>query len=543
MIEHFQRVKESFEICQHCEHEIDIEVNRPPEPHEDPALRAGLVPSAAEISSVKASIDETEGMLDTIAYELMYLEHIVVVLKYKQIALEELQDRQRAYIAPIRRLPNEILSEIFAYSCCDAAAGTYNCTPVKIGMICKQWRDIIYNCPRIWSHLRYNQVYVDAQECRWMRLCLRNSRGLPLRDPVKFSDDKHSLRIFNVMKDFSDQWTSLEVSPYLHSDSKSLCELLGDRPLSRLQCIESEALYLVRGDVHRVFERRAPALECVKLSVKRESATELPNLPWHQLVHIHLTCAWDYALRALAGCTRLESMILNLSEATTHDTSSLPHTRLSELHTAQITFSSLGGCRMLDFLDAPCLLDLSLTWPNKVAGPEAHSGTHLSHFLARSKCRLDRLQLHGIPASERAAVSSSFEGLRALTLRVREDMPLSDGDFAVLAAVAGDGTPAALKDLEYLNIGGPGRYRGDGILRLLEARREAHRPLKGVVLSIEDVTDLDYFDGEIDMVQRLEEETEPRVTVHEGYHYMARMWDRQGKELAMRRDSASSGSD
>ncbi|KAL1686176.1 hypothetical protein GGG16DRAFT_118139 [Schizophyllum commune] len=526
MIEHFQRVKESFEICQHCEHEIDIEVNRPPEPHEDPALRAGLVPSAAEISSVKASIDETEEMLDTIAYELMYLEHIVVVLKYKQIALEELQDRQRAYIAPIRRLPNEILSEIFAYSCCDASSGTYNCTPVKIGRICKQWR-----------------VHVDAQVCRRMRMCLRNSRGLPLRDPVRFSDDSHSLQIFNVMKDFSDQWTSLEVSPYLHGDSQSLCERLGDRPLSRLQYIESEVLYLIKGDVHRVFEHRAPALECVKLSVKRGSVTELPNLPWHQLVHIHLTCAWDYAVQALAGCTRLESMILNLSGATTLDTASLPHVTLAELHTAHATFSSLGGCQMLDFLEAHGLRDLSLTWPDKVAGPEVHSGTHLSHFLARSKCRLDRLQLRGVPASERAVASSSFDGLRALTLRVRGDLPLSDGDFAVLAAVAGDGTPAALKDLEYLNIGGPGRYRGDGILRLLEARREAHRPLKGVVLSIEDVTDLDYFDGEIDMVQRLEEETEPRVTVHEGYHYMARMWDRQGKELAMRRDSASSGSD
>ena len=140
MIEQFRRVKESFKICQHCEHEIDIEFNCPPEPYEDPALRAGLVPSAAEISSVKASIDETEEMLDTIAYELMYLEHIVVVLKYKQIALEELQDRQRAYIAPIRRLPNEVLSEIFAYSCCEASAGTYNCTPMKIGRICKQWR-------------------------------------------------------------------------------------------------------------------------------------------------------------------------------------------------------------------------------------------------------------------------------------------------------------------------------------------------------------------------------------------------------------------
>ena len=136
-----------------------------------------------------------------------------------------------------------------------------------------------------------------------------------------------------------------------------------------------------------------------------------------------------------------------------------------------------------------------------------------------------------MPASERAVVSSSFEGLRALTLRVREDMPLSDGDFAVLAAVAGDGTPAALKDLEYLDIGGPGRYRGDGILRLLDTRREARRPLKGVVLSIEGVTDLDYFNGgEVDMVQRLEEETEPRVTVRKGYHYLARIWDKREQD-------------
>ncbi|KAF8968698.1 hypothetical protein BDZ97DRAFT_1654581, partial [Flammula alnicola] len=111
-------------------------------------LGTNFVPSDAEVQQIKE-----------------YLISPTAELARLDIELEELKlRRQRVYthiqgykalISPARRLPREILEEIFI--CClpsdhNAVMSVLE-APMNLGRICSLWRSIAYTTPRLWSSL------------------------------------------------------------------------------------------------------------------------------------------------------------------------------------------------------------------------------------------------------------------------------------------------------------------------------------------------------------------------------------------------------
>ncbi|TRM67409.1 hypothetical protein BD626DRAFT_396064 [Schizophyllum amplum] len=511
MIEGFARVSESVEICSHCSHEFLIQVDLPPTPHVDLQLRAGLIPSATETRSIDASIQEAEECLAEAKEELDYLWDAMDALRYKASALEEVIARQRAYVAPIRRLPNEILSEIFSMACTQIDLSARHCVPVRISQVCKSWQDIMDTLPSAWTrfHLRTWQSCSSVRERRLLDLCLRKSKGRPFAQEVVFRF--WNLRCFNVLKHYSDQWTSLDIDDCDGDDE--FYEQFGDRPLSNLRKLEGWSAALVLGDTHRVFERRTPALRTVKLKDSHNITDEIPHLPWTQLTEIDIHGRSDYAIDVLSRCPNVASIVLHITapHAEEQPRAELQHATLRELRTASITFDCLDGAKMLDHLTAPALDSLALAWAvNRETATPPDSGGRVPRFLGRSSCRLRELSLRQVPASERSCVTTTFRGLRSLTLYARDDMPLTDVDFHAFGTQLNDGTPSLLTDMEKLHIGGPGRFQGETVVGMLEARRAAGRPILEFSLNITQI-DLDYF-GEEGVVKRIKG-LAPKVTV------------------------------
>ncbi|KAI5893087.1 uncharacterized protein SCHCODRAFT_02574186 [Schizophyllum commune H4-8] len=495
MIECFEHVEHTVDLCRNCDYVFTIDLNLPPLPRHDHPLRAGVVASEAETRSIKEIMVETNGLLQDVNEELEYLRSVVTSLEDVQMYLETMLDVQRAHIAPIRRLPNEVLSEIFMWACLGEEVGGWRCMPVDISQVCKSWRDTIHNLPTLWSQLEYRLYgYTTAKEKRILDLCLRNSKGLPLRHPIKFSHCSGGIATFEIVRRYSAQLTSLTMSIFQPTLGDSLCGTLGDRPLTHLRFLEGEVSHLLMGDVHRVFERRAPALRCVKLTNTLVHTLQLPNLPWVQLDELHLECTWEYALTVLARCTNLPTLTLNviLPSARPNPTAITPHTTMRGLSALKICFAGVEDTRMLDFLTVPGLTSLELSWPEKSHDAAEYRGCHVSRLVGRSACCLNELKLFGVPASERSFVFTSYPGLRSLILYVREDVPVTDDDFVSLSVTASSGSPAMLIDLEELDIGGPGRFRGEVVMDMIKARRAAEKPLKRARIDIKRA-DLDYF--------------------------------------------------
>lgn len=198
--------------------------------------------------------------------------------------------RQRAYIAPVRRLPNEILSEIFLWSSRGERFSSYRCVPMVISQVCKLWRDLIYELPKAWSYLEYRSFFssTEAYARRMMHRCLQNSKGLPFPHEVDVSSFSEDWRAFNVLVQYSDQWTSLVIKSWARLP---IWNDLKDRSFSQLHRLECDASHVTDDRAKDILESRAPLLRSVKLSnISTPTVMEMPHLPWSQLTDIELDC-------------------------------------------------------------------------------------------------------------------------------------------------------------------------------------------------------------------------------------------------------------
>jgi hypothetical protein len=102
-------------------------------------------PSAEEVQSIKERIPQIESKL------LEYPADGTI----KELMLE--LTLNKAYIAPIRKLPFEILSEIFIL--CSLQSG--RSTPVRISAVCHRWRQTILATPLAWTRI---SPYTDGPQ-------------------------------------------------------------------------------------------------------------------------------------------------------------------------------------------------------------------------------------------------------------------------------------------------------------------------------------------------------------------------------------------
>ncbi|KIM22081.1 hypothetical protein M408DRAFT_29019 [Serendipita vermifera MAFF 305830] len=102
-------------------------------------IDTNLVPTTEDIENSKYAIEEIEGEIRDLKARLSQLRREL--------------DTHKAWIAPIRRLPFDILSYIFEY--CSKQDWR---SPLSIAAVSQVWRETILGSPRAWS-------YVDLREC------------------------------------------------------------------------------------------------------------------------------------------------------------------------------------------------------------------------------------------------------------------------------------------------------------------------------------------------------------------------------------------
>jgi uncharacterized protein YjhX (UPF0386 family) len=132
--------------------------------------------SAEDTQSIKVSIKELESELWD---ALERLEQAKLHVDNLTKALEE----RRALIAPIRKLPTELLSEIFVFASC-----IKDLAPVKITAVSRRWHDIILATPQAWSRIWLDNDLTPEKSHRYISTFLKYSDPIPLhvRLPEEF---------------------------------------------------------------------------------------------------------------------------------------------------------------------------------------------------------------------------------------------------------------------------------------------------------------------------------------------------------------------
>ncbi|THU98842.1 hypothetical protein K435DRAFT_618435, partial [Dendrothele bispora CBS 962.96] len=120
-------------------------------------LRSGWIPSDSDVSQTEHAIAEWSSNLAKYDAEIETLEGMLEELRSKKGEIQRYLDERRSFSSPIRKLPVEILGEIFATSCSDNGLlitvfpeGKISAPTLALSHVCFLWRKIILSTPSLW---------------------------------------------------------------------------------------------------------------------------------------------------------------------------------------------------------------------------------------------------------------------------------------------------------------------------------------------------------------------------------------------------------
>jgi hypothetical protein len=125
-----------------------------------PQTLAFGAPSAEEAAIIHDDVRTAESRLVPFRAEIERAADMVNTLKRRRDEFSYYIAEHQAFLAPIRRLPAELLSQIFSRYCNaaylkeDDRSSNYQKHPFTLAKVCRRWRAIVLSTSEIWSKFR-----------------------------------------------------------------------------------------------------------------------------------------------------------------------------------------------------------------------------------------------------------------------------------------------------------------------------------------------------------------------------------------------------
>ncbi|KAK0185081.1 hypothetical protein F5146DRAFT_1125423 [Armillaria mellea] len=270
--------------------------------------------------------------------------------------------------APIRRLPRDILLEIFSLSSSlNPDAGDY---PWTLGHVCRWWRDIVHSSPPLWSFVVLCQPYdpeiIETQ-------LQRSGNYVPLSVYISTHDRDRGTQnsaIVDRVMDLCHRWSKLELHTYapLYADPSRHAEKL-PLFLPKLLTLKAQGTW----SNHMILVLDAPLLKTVQL----DNDLSLQSIPRH-ITYLTLS---GLSMKELPSLSSFRNLVELRFEAGSVDQSA---NHASTITHPTIRYLSVSGITMLPFLTLPALEHLRYV-------DTVRSNRVVSAFLSRSCCTLKPL--------------------------------------------------------------------------------------------------------------------------------------------------------
>ncbi|KAF7982870.1 hypothetical protein HWV62_25100 [Athelia sp. TMB] len=356
-------------------------------------LETFAAPSPAECSVIRERIGHIAADMTILDAEIERVEDILARLRHNRAVLRQRSNGHHNALNLTRRLPVEILGEIFIL-CQETSASGRSIAPTHI---CRQWRAVALATSKLWNNLKITMKSKERADAEMTPLWLQRSGGQPLTielgNPDRQSSwwgdmDIEQADIFTKVNSHAQRWG--DVTMHL---TQSMLALLRSFP-EDLPILHT--LHL-NGPEHRselpsslTNFQIAPALR--NLTLQRRVASALPEIPWAQLTTCTLlqgggyTCQDSYFV--LSKAVNLESFGIRII-ATSTFAQVPPPIRHGNLLSMDIVV--LLGMMAQDFFNLLTLPALTKIHFRGVASDG--STTYLRSLITRSGCSLRQLAL------------------------------------------------------------------------------------------------------------------------------------------------------
>ncbi|KAJ6456368.1 hypothetical protein C8R45DRAFT_576748 [Mycena sanguinolenta] len=294
-------------------------------------LGTNYCPSDAEFTQIQGLLLEPCLQLQHLDDKIAVMRKALEKLTEERDALGAYMEAHKALLSPARRLPRDIIEEIFM-----ACLPTHrNCVmsateaPLSLGRICSTWRAISLSTPRLWCRLHIVQPYPGnsalhkakvAQRLEvgdaWLKRSGNCALSISLEGTIGSADFiAEQARFLNLLIPHASRWQNicLSISSAVLEKLSHLTEddvpLLEDLKLALSPQCNGSLTWASSGIFH------APNLSRFSISKSIITVSDLP-LRWNQLTDLDLmgppigaghpqTC--DIVLGALSSCHNLRT--------------------------------------------------------------------------------------------------------------------------------------------------------------------------------------------------------------------------------------------
>ncbi|KAF8995224.1 hypothetical protein BDQ17DRAFT_1186208, partial [Cyathus striatus] len=103
-------------------------------------------------------VENAESEIDQLGEEIVGLRRKIDSLRKRCIALQKFTTQEKSLLAPIRKLPQDVLQHLFLE--CQWHIEEDVCNPRAfvriITQVCAHWRSVALACPALWSRISIN---------------------------------------------------------------------------------------------------------------------------------------------------------------------------------------------------------------------------------------------------------------------------------------------------------------------------------------------------------------------------------------------------
>ncbi|KAE9394420.1 hypothetical protein BT96DRAFT_802129, partial [Gymnopus androsaceus JB14] len=146
------------------------------------------VPSPAELEKLRASLTVPQDERNHLRLEIARVRATLDGLLSDEKKMDTYIDAHQALMSPIRRIPQEVLAEIFIRCLPDTSpygVRSLEYAPLLLLGVCKHWRNIALDTPLLWNSLHIHLPTHLSEEAASRRitgatLWLERSAALPL---------------------------------------------------------------------------------------------------------------------------------------------------------------------------------------------------------------------------------------------------------------------------------------------------------------------------------------------------------------------------
>ncbi|KAK7471283.1 hypothetical protein VKT23_002691 [Stygiomarasmius scandens] len=397
--------------------------------------RSREVPSAEQCLLISEYLAGAEQDLQEYNAEARRLQALVDAVTAKANQLKRLMQMKQSLLAPVRKLPDELLALIFERCSFDL----FEKKEPSVMHVCSRWRNIALSFPALWSYIILNadpMMYHQIPSLKALELHLERSKTCSLTIQVTMGQGifNHSLQLLNILAFHSHRWKrfSLYLCPDLKSEQGKLTNCFSTIPdLPLLKSFAYTSAFL------QPDPRTISAI--LKLAVNLESLSL-----WHPppdletcFSGINVTCLEILVhcsaeiFKLVDKCPQLKHLTYVIDGCKDSILPGLVPQKSATVQSLEIKLGYLGQDAkrvfpdIIDSLDFPSLNSLKVTVSIRFSDPDFCRGTwpckQFNEFFLRSGCKLKSFSLNDIDISDislcQLLQSDAFSHLANLTLR------------------------------------------------------------------------------------------------------------------------------